>query len=136
MAASQEAKAADYRAEAQRIRRVAATVTGEAIRLQMLKIASDYEKLAEMIETDRNTMLKTGLRAVTEIFQKIGSSTIIQPCTSAWKPLSCNLAILRKPELINHHARKMAGLALRAANSVRQHSKRWVSNSAVGRKSC
>ena len=51
MAASQEAKAADYRAEAQRIRRVAATVTGEAIRLQMLKIASDYEKLAEMIET-------------------------------------------------------------------------------------
>jgi hypothetical protein len=45
------AKAADYRAEAQRIRRVAATVTGEAIRLQMLKIASDYEKLAEMIET-------------------------------------------------------------------------------------
>ena len=50
MDASQQVNAEHYRAEARGIRRDAAIVKDEAIRKQLLEIASTYEQLAESIE--------------------------------------------------------------------------------------
>jgi Asp-tRNA(Asn)/Glu-tRNA(Gln) amidotransferase C subunit len=50
MESSQQVNAAHYRAEARRIRRQAATVKDEAIRSQLLEIATTYEQLAESFE--------------------------------------------------------------------------------------
>jgi hypothetical protein len=50
---SQQVNAGHYRAEARRIRRAAATVKDEAIRSQLLDIATTYEQLAEGIEKQR-----------------------------------------------------------------------------------
>jgi len=50
---SQQVNAGYYRAEARRIRREAATVKDEAIRSQLLDIATTYEQLAEGIEKQR-----------------------------------------------------------------------------------
>jgi hypothetical protein len=50
MDSSQQVIAAHYRAEARGIRRDAAIVKDEAIRKQLLEIASTYEQLADSIE--------------------------------------------------------------------------------------
>jgi hypothetical protein len=50
MDASQQVNAGHYRAEARRIRREAATVKDEAIRSQLLQIATTYERLEANIE--------------------------------------------------------------------------------------
>jgi hypothetical protein len=49
----QQVDAAHYRAVARRIRREAASMKDAAIRSQLLKIATTYEKLAESIEKQR-----------------------------------------------------------------------------------
>ena len=53
MDASQQVNAEHYRAEARRIRREAEILKDEAIRNQLLEIASTYEELAESIEKQR-----------------------------------------------------------------------------------
>jgi hypothetical protein len=53
MESSQQVNAAHYRAEARRIRRQVATVKDEAIRSQLLEIATTYEQLAAGIEKQR-----------------------------------------------------------------------------------
>jgi hypothetical protein len=49
----QQVDAAQYRAEARRIRRAAATGKDAAIGRQILEIATTYEQLAESIEKQR-----------------------------------------------------------------------------------